>query len=366
MSIGRFIVNTGERVSRFFAYEIKNKYYKKLFNKQMARDFVGINDKLSKEYKKKIDDLWGKRYKVKVDKRWFAHYTHCFGLESPYYIPDNIFHSIIEPYFNKDEYVSLLSNKNFFEKWLPNVKHVVTIARNIKGVWYDKDFNCITVKQVLDKISGYDEFVAKQCVDSAGGAGVVFVSEKLDEKKLLELSKKFTDDFIFQEVLKQHKCLSEINSSSVNTMRLMTFNHNGKICLLSALLRMGINGKRVDNMVSGGVNCAILSNGKLCNKLYNATGELFIGHPNTGSLDDKQIVNFDNVVKTALEAHKQLPYMGIVSWDFALDENAEPILIEFNLKPQGLDLHQRENGPIFGDMTIDVLDEIFLRKGKNV
>lgn len=366
MSIRRFIVDTGERVSRYFAYEMKNNYYKRLFTKQMAKGFEGINDKLTKNYCKQIDDLWQKRYKLKVDKRWFAHYTHCFGVESPYYIPDNIFHGIIEPYFNKDEYVALMSNKNFFKKWLPELKHVVTIVRNIKGIWYDEDFNCITAKQVLDKISGYDEFVAKQCVDSAGGAGVVFVSEKLDEKKLLELSKKFTDDFIFQEVLKQHKSLNEINSSSVNTMRLMTFNHNGKICLLSAILRMGINGKRVDNMVSGGVNCAILSDGYLSNKLYNATGKLFVGHPNSGSLEGKKIVNFDSVVKTALDAHKQLPYMGIVSWDFALDENAEPVLIEFNLKPQSLDFHQRENGPIFGDMTIEILDEVFLRKGKNV
>lgn len=30
--------------------------------------------------------------------------------------------------------------------------------------------------------------------------------------------------------------------------------------------------------------------------------------------------------------------MGIISWDFALNEKAEPVLIEFNVKPQGIDL----------------------------
>ena len=47
---------------------------------------------------------------------------------------------------------------------------------------------------------------------------------------------------------------------------------------------------------------------------------------------------------------------------FALDVDGEPVLVEFNMKPQGLDLHQRENGPIFGDITVEILDEVF---GKN-
>ena len=139
MKIFRFIVNTGAKLSNFFAYEMQNKYYRFLFNRDL-KHFDGVKNPISKEYQKRINDFWKKRYGIKVDKRWFAHYTHCFGEESPYYIPDNIFHSLIEPYFNRDEYIRCMSNKNYFEKWLPNIKHVVTIVRNIKNVWYDKDF----------------------------------------------------------------------------------------------------------------------------------------------------------------------------------------------------------------------------------
>lgn len=363
MGIGRKIINAGEKVSRFFAYELKNRYYKVLFNKEMAKAFEGRNNKLSKEYKKSINALWLKRYKIKVDKRWFAHYSHCYGVETPYYIPDNIFHSKIEPYFNNDEYVACMSNKNFFDRWLPSIKHAKIFVRNIRGVWYDYDFNKLTEEEVINKTKSYDEFVAKQCIDSAGGAGVVFVSEKLNRESLSELSKKFSSDFVFQEIIKQHKSLSQINQSSVNTIRLMTLNYRGEVTKLSAVLRMGIDGKRVDNMVSGGVNCAIRDDGSLVNKLYNSIGKLFIGHPNSGSVEDKKIINFEVIVNMALTAHKQLPYMGLISWDFAIDENGEPILIEFNLKPQGLDLHQRENGPIFGDKTTEILDDIFGFKG---
>lgn len=361
MSLRRFIVESGKKISHFFAYDLQNRYYKRLFNRELD-SFEGVNNRLSTEYKKRIKKLWKKRYGLKVDYRWFAHYSHCFGEESEYYIPDNIFHSMIEPYFNKDEYIKCMANKNFFEKWLPNLKHVVTIAKNIKGIWYDDSYNVISDEQLVEKLSSYDEFVAKPSIDSAGGAGVQFITEKMSVDKIKELKKSFTNDFVIQEVLKQHESLNAIYPYSVNTVRIMTFNQNGNVSVLSSLLRMGVNGKRVDNMVSGGVNCAIRPDGTLCNKLYNAIGTLFEGHPNSGSVENKKVENFDLVVKAALESHKQLPYTGIISWDFAINQAGEPVLVEFNLKPQGLDLHQRENGPLFGEKTVEILDEV-LRKG---
>lgn len=364
MNIARFIVEKGKKFSYFCAYGIQNKYYKFLFNREL-RNFEGVRLPVSTRYKKEIDNLWKKRYNINVDKRWFSHYSYCYGEESPYYIPDNIFHSIIEPYFNRDDYTPFLSNKNYFEKWFPGLKHVVTIARNINGVWYDSNFNILSPTQVLEKLHKYPEFVVKPSVESGGGAGVKFINNKLNIQELELLTKSYTNDFIIQEVLKQHDCLHKIYPHSVNTIRIMTFNWHGKIYMLSALLRMGINGKRVDNMVSGGVNCAIQSDGTLSNKLYNAIGTLFEGHPNSGDMYDKKIENFQAIINAACDSHKQLPYMGIISWDFALDTTATPVLLEFNLKPQGLDLHQRENGPIFGDLTIDVLDEVFANRTKN-
>lgn len=363
MGVGRFIVNTGSKVADYCAFGLQNRHYWHLFNRDLG-NFEGANDQLSEKYKKEIDDLWKRRYNLKVDKRWFAHYKHCYGEESPYYIPDNVFHSLIEPYFNRDEYFKCMVNKNYFEKWLPNIKHVITLIRNINDVWYDQGFNVLTPNKVVEKLSAYSEFVAKPCIDSAGGAGVRFIAEKLNLKKLDELRNSFNNDFIIQEVFKQHECLNKIYPYSVNTIRTITFNWSGEVHVLSSVLRMGVNGSRVDNMVSGGVNCAIHSDGTLSNKLYNARGSLFEGHPNSGNMDDKKIENFDAVVKTACESHKQLPYMGIISWDFALNEKAEPVLIEFNVKPQGIDLHQRENGPLFGDMTVKVLDEVFAKRIK--
>lgn len=98
------------------------------------------------------------------------------------YIPDNVFHSLIEPYFNRDEYFKCMVNKNYFENDF-NIKHVVTLIRNINNVWYDQGFNVLTPNKVVEKLSAYSEFVAKPCI-GAGGAGVRFIARKNGLKKI--------------------------------------------------------------------------------------------------------------------------------------------------------------------------------------
>lgn len=71
------------------------------------------------------------------------------------------------------------------------------------------------------------------------------LQEKMDLKKLDELKNSFNNDFIIQEVFKQHECLNKIYPHSVNTIRTITFNWNGEVHVLSSVLRMGVNGSRV-------------------------------------------------------------------------------------------------------------------------
>ena len=49
----------------------------------------------------------------------------------------------------------------------------------------------------------------------------------------------------------------------------------------------------------------------------------------------------------------------MISRDFAIDEKGEPVLIEMGVSFGGLNFHQFCNGPVFGDMTEEVLDEFF-------
>lgn len=49
----------------------------------------------------------------------------------------------------------------------------------------------------------------------------------------------------------------------------------------------------------------------------------------------------------------------LASWDFSVDELGNPILIEVNMAFGELDFHQMTNGPIFKDLTQDVIKEVF-------
>ena len=60
--------------------------------------------------------------------------------------------------------------------------------------------------------------------------------------------------------------------------------------------------------------------------------------------------------------HAQMPRFRLVSWDFAIDPDGEPVLIEANLHYGELDFHQINNGPIFGEDTEKILKEVFNKR----
>ena len=70
------------------------------------------------------------------------------------------------------------------------------------------------------------------------------------------------------------------------------------------------------------------------------------------TMPDK-IPNWELIKTVALALHEKLPQLDIVGWDFTLDPDGHPVLIEFNPRP-GVGL-QQAIGPMF---SIDELDEI--------
>jgi hypothetical protein len=82
-------------------------------------------------------------------------------------------------------------------------------------------------------------------------------------------------------------------------------------------------------------------------------------HPFTkASFSKKEIPMYNNIIETVIKLHNELNYFNMVSWDLALDKTGEVNLIELNLSGQGINFHQLNNGPLFGDMTSDVLAQV--------
>lgn len=127
----------------------------------------------------------------------------------------------------------------------------------------------------------------------------------------------------------------------------------------SEKLRSQSNWNIYDNASSGGIVVGV-DNDMLRKYAYRTTGEKFSVHPSSG-------VSFEGItipgIRNAEELVKQLaptfPHHRLISWDICIDEEERPVLIELNMHHGQLDFHQMANGPLFGDRTREMLDEVF-------
>lgn len=125
---------------------------------------------------------------------------------------------------------------------------------------------------------------------------------------------------------------------------------------------MGANKSRVDHPSTGGYSCGIRPDGKLDKLAYDSHGKSFSNHPQGYRFEDGFIPSFKSVTAIIRSEHIKFPHFRLISWDFAIDKNTIPILVEYNLGFQGLNPHQLNNGPLFGDLTNEVLKEVFNKR----
>lgn len=138
--------------------------------------------------------------------------------------------------------------------------------------------------------------------------------------------------YIVQEKIIQHSFMNQINSNSINTLRIVTYRVGSSIDILASVLRVGTSKTgSVDNWAVGGL-CVPISNGKL-----NEFGFYKIQwakkvktHPDTGFIfRDAEIPYFSEAVEMAIRAHKMIDNVSSIGWDIAITENG-PVFIEGN------------------------------------
>lgn len=289
-------------------------------------------------------------------------YTLATGMFSEKYIPDSIYYSYIDPYFNKWEMAKYIDHKGLYRYMFPGAKQPKLLAYRMNGFWFDENGEMTDKQLVTDLIMAGKPCFVKQATDSEGGHGITFIDPKNhtnnEVSKLLDQNKR---DIVIQEGLIQSPILSAINKCSVNTIRLITLlKRDGSVKIYSVVLRMGIGDSKVDNASSGGITVGVDNDGRLKPIAYNAKGERFDKHPTSNvKFDDFVIPNFDQVKQTVLTQAKNFPHFRLVSWDIALDKNNDPVIIEANLKYGEIDFHQLNNGPLFGEDTSEILSEVF-------
>ena len=229
-------------------------------------------------------------------------------------------------------------------------------------MWLDEQYRIITIDEVK-RVCADKDIVIKESRGSSGGHGVniIHLSEKGDNIEELVNVKK---EYVIQELIKQHAELAALHKESLNTVRVMSFiDSSGQTKILSTIVRMGVGKMNVDNASSGGVFCGVNEDGTLKAVGYDWDGRTFAIHPDGTHFENHYIPKYDELKKLICQlTPRVLGISRIISWDFAIAEDGSPVLIEANMSYGGIDFHQMANGPLFGDMTKEIINEVFSNK----
>lgn len=370
-----------KRIIDFFKYiydRMLSFYVKKsVLSRYKTKEHQNIypDYKLTKEQEKEIDDFYLENYGTKIP--YYSHREHASFMNKFHkdYFPEFIFISETNGYFNLwKEYCPVLSDKNVLPLIAKGVGINVPkqIFSCVRGHYRNENDEIITQKEFIKLFSNSGKLFCKPSVESGGGNNcfVVDMKEGIDEINKLsarEIVKRLGNDFVMQNFVKCHSSLQKLYDKSCNTFRIVTYYWKGKLNIMPVFIRVGSNDAVIDNVSAGGMFIGVKDNGTLEKYGFTEMGVKYEKHPNTNIVfEGYQIPGFFKVIEAAKKMHMSLPQIGVAFWDFTLDENNDPLLIEVNLEDGGIYVNEMCHGtPALAENTAEVLRWTRLMKKSN-
>lgn len=213
-----------------------------------------------------------------------------------------------------DKYCTYQKYKNFYKR------DAISIASN-------EDYPLFT-----NFVLQHPKFV-KKLVSESCGRSVTFIdlsSKKCDRKVWFDQVIK-EGKVILEEVVVQSKELSQLNVSSVNTVRCFTLITKKGIIVPWCFMKVGRAGSFVDNGGAGGILIGIdVKTGKTITNGIDEIGRRYENHPDSGMrLVDFQVPQWNEMIcicKEMAEMEKRVRWVG---WDMAHTDNGW-VVIEGN------------------------------------
>lgn len=340
----------------FYKYD-SIKLDRKNYSRIDLNEKVNNAKKLTPVQERVIKDYWKDIHKLgKTEWKWFEIYNAFLkdNERIEHYIPDNIWYQYVDLYLSNPRRSYTYDDKNMYDVFFHDINRPKTIIKKIDGMLFDNNDNIITEDDAVRLCENANKAIFKLSQYSVGGKGIYFYDKDKDNRNVIINNLGKDVNLVVQEIIEQHDSVARLHPNSVNTVRIMTMIFDGKVKIVSSALRMGVGESKVDNASSGGIVCGILPDGKLRNFAYNVNGEKFDNvHPTSGcKFNDIQIPNFNKFCDLAKAlAGRMMGISRLISWDFAVDKEGFPLIIEANLTFGQIDFHQMCNGPIMGDQT---------------
>jgi len=338
-----------------------------------ARTEIYTKIELTAEQKDAIDKLFAENYGQKIPHTWHRHFTAFTGRFDVNYFPELLYIPGFERIMNlKTEYCKVLSDKNMLPLIAASagVQMPKPLFSCTSGLYRDGQYNRISREQALRALENPGECFAKPSVDSGSGKNVLFLDMRngVDQRSgrtAEQILSSIGRDFVVQERVKCHKSIASIYDGSLNSFRVITYRWRDEIRRMPVILRIGHGGAYLDNAHAGGMYIAVNDDGTLHEKAFTEFKQEYSVHPDSGLVFlNHQIENFPRILDRAVKMHEAVPQVGCVNWDFTLDQDGNPMLIEANTLGGSIWLIQSAHGrSVFGPHTAEVLR--WLRAAEN-
>lgn len=239
-----------------------------------------------------------------------------------------------------DKYVKKLNNKEYWHYLNNKSEFNEKFSKFIQRSWISPVKG--NKEKILDWLFNKDYIIAKPEAGSCG-KGILKINVKdyeLDLEKLYEYLLE-NEIGLLEEVIVQAEEMNAIYPYAVNTIRVVTvLKENNEAKILAAAMRIGNEGRHVDNFNSDGLVIMVdIEKGKTKQIAVNKKGVGYISHPMTNTkIADIYIPRWNEIVDTVLEAAKIIPELRYVGWDVAITPEGVT-LIEGNQFP-GHDIYQ--------------------------
>ena len=293
--------------------------------------------KLTKEQKKEVQDFYISMIGRKVPLYCHEYFYSRTGVFTKEYVPNNLYHVELVPRANNHRLQAAYGDKNMCDYLFPGENIVHSILKNMNGYFYFEG-KPVSEEEAISLCQNLDRVIIKPSKKSEGKGVQLFSSKDgitdLSGKSIAQVFKEYKKDFLIQEWVKQHKGMAALNPTSVNTMRILSYRSGMEVLIIYSVVRIGRSGSVVDNQCAGGISTTISEDGLLGKVAFGGFSKDNITQTDTGIvLDGYELPSYDKAIEMVKRLHMKLPFFNLVGWDVAIQEDGEPVLIEFNTNP---------------------------------
>ena len=245
--------------------------------------------------------------------------------------------SIVRRYNSKEKMAAIEDKGNFY----------AACSEFLHRQWLD--LRKSTQEDFLRFVQQQPTFIAKP-PNGYGGRGIDKITLEGSPEELYR-SLVENGQMLVEEVIVQHPDLAELYPHSVNTLRMFTFFDGTEGHLLQAILKLGNEGKFLDNFSSGGMYTFLDMNGKALYPAVDGENHVYEVHPMTGqSIIGFQVPFFEEAKEMVCKAAAVTPELGYIGWDVAISESG-PLIVEGNefpgvFEPKGRFLRSDQYGSL--------------------